>query len=229
MPLYVQNGNLLNKAGTLGTSAGCCCYPPPPPPPKCFCNCAEGGFDFCDPYEVIFFNTETNCPGFAWPNQYDLPCFNLVLGGFADVKLYFGTTAQGYPFSRQWLKDEALETYDGQSCSFAIHMCYRQRYATSRCMRDGVCICLNTSGVTTEDWHVWFFDCNLEAWIDVTGDILTTSRAVAFSPGFSLGPENNCSDCEWDNGNPPPVPAEPDPCGYDITTGPCKTITGNFP
>jgi hypothetical protein len=25
MPLYVQNGSLLNKAGTLGTSAGCCC------------------------------------------------------------------------------------------------------------------------------------------------------------------------------------------------------------
>jgi hypothetical protein len=25
MPLYVQNGNLLNKNGTLGTSVGCCC------------------------------------------------------------------------------------------------------------------------------------------------------------------------------------------------------------
>jgi hypothetical protein len=25
MPLYVQNGNLLKKAGALGTSAGCCC------------------------------------------------------------------------------------------------------------------------------------------------------------------------------------------------------------
>jgi hypothetical protein len=25
MPLYVQNGKLLKKAGTLGTSAGCCC------------------------------------------------------------------------------------------------------------------------------------------------------------------------------------------------------------
>jgi hypothetical protein len=25
MPLYIQNGKLLNKTGTLGTSAGCCC------------------------------------------------------------------------------------------------------------------------------------------------------------------------------------------------------------
>ena len=25
MPLYTQNGNLLNKTGTLGTSVGCCC------------------------------------------------------------------------------------------------------------------------------------------------------------------------------------------------------------
>ena len=25
MPLYVQNGKLLNKTGTLGTSVGCCC------------------------------------------------------------------------------------------------------------------------------------------------------------------------------------------------------------
>jgi hypothetical protein len=32
MPLYTQNGNLLNKTGTLGTSVGCCCDPPVPPP-----------------------------------------------------------------------------------------------------------------------------------------------------------------------------------------------------
>ena len=30
MPLYVQNGNLLNKTGTLGTSVGCCCNPQGP-------------------------------------------------------------------------------------------------------------------------------------------------------------------------------------------------------
>ena len=29
MPLYVQNGSLLNKSGTLGTSVGCCCGLPP--------------------------------------------------------------------------------------------------------------------------------------------------------------------------------------------------------
>jgi len=49
MPLYVQNGNLLNKAGTLGTSAGCCCYPPPPPPPQCCCD--ETGIRALQPEE----------------------------------------------------------------------------------------------------------------------------------------------------------------------------------
>lgn len=39
MPLYVQNGNLLNKTGTLGTSVGCCCDPPVPPPPQELCCC----------------------------------------------------------------------------------------------------------------------------------------------------------------------------------------------
>lgn len=42
MPLYVQNGNLLNKTGTLGTSVGCCCDPPVPPPALCCCD--EQGF-----------------------------------------------------------------------------------------------------------------------------------------------------------------------------------------
>lgn len=42
MPLYQQNGNLLNKTGTLGTSVGCCCDPPAPPPPLCCCD--EEGF-----------------------------------------------------------------------------------------------------------------------------------------------------------------------------------------
>jgi hypothetical protein len=44
MPLYVQNGNLLNKTGTLGTSVGCCCDPPVPPPPEELCCCDEEGF-----------------------------------------------------------------------------------------------------------------------------------------------------------------------------------------
>lgn len=37
MSLYVQNRNLLNKNGTLGTSVGCCCDPPVPPPPDLCC------------------------------------------------------------------------------------------------------------------------------------------------------------------------------------------------
>jgi hypothetical protein len=228
MPLYVQNGKLIQKAGALGTSAGCCCGGRTPP--ECSCNCAEGGFDFCDPNEIIDFTDENTCPGpGGWPPQYDVPCFDFLLGNFGHVKLYFGTTTQGYPFSRQWLKDKAIETYDNATCSFAIHCCYRLRSATSRCMRDGACICVNSSLVSTYDWHVWYFDCNAKAWLDVTGDILTTNRQVDFGANNPLGPENGCSDCEWENGNPPPFPAEPDPCDYDITTGPCNNITGGFP
>jgi hypothetical protein len=66
MPLYVQNGNLLNKTGTLGISVGCCCYPPPPPPPP---PCAEGsadctqiiGNDYPECFEII--RSETVCSG----------------------------------------------------------------------------------------------------------------------------------------------------------------------
>jgi hypothetical protein len=35
MPLYSQNGRLIQKAGALGTSVGCCCDPPVPPPETC--------------------------------------------------------------------------------------------------------------------------------------------------------------------------------------------------
>jgi hypothetical protein len=47
MPLYVQNGNLLNKTGTLGTSVGCCC-----PPPSC--NCPEGPIEIPSSVTVVF-------------------------------------------------------------------------------------------------------------------------------------------------------------------------------
>ncbi len=40
MPLYVQNGSLLNKTGTLGTSVGCCC---PPEVDRCCCIADEFG------------------------------------------------------------------------------------------------------------------------------------------------------------------------------------------
>jgi hypothetical protein len=40
MSLYVQNGNLLNKTGTLGTSVGCCCSPDVD---KCCCIADEFG------------------------------------------------------------------------------------------------------------------------------------------------------------------------------------------
>jgi hypothetical protein len=60
MPLYVQNGNLLNKTGTLGTSVGCCCDPPvpPPPPPENVCCCLEN---------TITVSTAEECDGTTSP------------------------------------------------------------------------------------------------------------------------------------------------------------------
>jgi hypothetical protein len=63
--LYVQNRNLLNKNGTLGTSVGCCCDPPVPPPPECCCDeegfrvltgddeCANNSFAVPDPAKTV--------------------------------------------------------------------------------------------------------------------------------------------------------------------------------
>lgn len=47
MPLYVQNGKLLKKGGTLGTSAGCCCQPPG-------CNCPLGPIQVPSSVTVVF-------------------------------------------------------------------------------------------------------------------------------------------------------------------------------
>jgi hypothetical protein len=58
MPLYVQNGNLLNKTGTLGTSVGCCCDPPVPPPTE-LCCCGESS--------VTKVNSAEECDGTTSP------------------------------------------------------------------------------------------------------------------------------------------------------------------
>lgn len=231
MSLYQQNGNLLNKTGTLGTSVGCCCDPPVPPPPEelCPCNCTGSGFDFCDDFEVIDLSYDPNCPGAGQVTQYNIPCYGVEFVDFSDIKAYFGTAAQGYPFSYQWLKDSAIEAYENETCSFAIHLCQKVRASISRCMRGDECICVNGSATVTTDWRVQFFDCELEAWVDITDDILTDNRTVGLNPGNVLGPANNCVDCEFDNGNPPAPPADPGPCDYDITAGECENITGNFP
>ena len=58
MPLYLQNGNLLNKTGTLGTSVGCCCDPPVPPPPENVCCCLE---------DEVTVSTAEECDGTTSP------------------------------------------------------------------------------------------------------------------------------------------------------------------
>jgi hypothetical protein len=67
MPLYVQNGKLIQKAGALGTSAGCCCGAPPPGPQCC---CDETGF------RVL--NEGDECTGSQFPVPDPTPTITLV-------------------------------------------------------------------------------------------------------------------------------------------------------
>jgi len=67
MPLYVQNGKLIQKAGALGISAGCCCGAPPPGPQCC---CDETGF------RVL--NEGDECTGSQFPVPDPTPTITLV-------------------------------------------------------------------------------------------------------------------------------------------------------
>jgi len=67
MPLYVQNGKLIQKAGALGTSVGCCCGAPPPGPQCC---CDETGF------RVL--NEGDECTGSQFPVPDPTPTISLV-------------------------------------------------------------------------------------------------------------------------------------------------------
>ena len=206
-------------------ACGCCAL-------RCDCSTCGDPFVFCDIYYAVEFPYNTGCQGIV-NTPYDIPCFGPVRGGFDLVKLYFGKTSQGYPFSRQLLKDEAVDAYDNAGCSFAFHACQKIRSSSSRCMRGEECICLNGSSTESLQWYVLVFDCNQEKWVDVTGDILSPSREVFQSFGPVYGPANNCSECEWDNGNPPPPPSDPGACHYDTTPGQCSSSssssTGSFP
>jgi hypothetical protein len=74
MPLYVQNGNLIQKAGALGSSAGCCCT-------KVLCILQQSGVvpGFSgssvafsgngDPYKTLNFFGVTG----YWLGAYDYP------------------------------------------------------------------------------------------------------------------------------------------------------------
>jgi hypothetical protein len=82
MPLYVQNGKLIQKAGTLGTSAGCCCGKS--------CNCLSS----CSLTQgtVSFTYTTSNCPNTIYrPNN---------LGHIQEQKIGFlGNLPSGYGVS----------------------------------------------------------------------------------------------------------------------------------
>jgi len=115
MPLYVQNGSLLNKTGTLGTSVGCCCDPPVPPPPAELCCCLES---------TVTVSTAEECDGTTSPvadPMVDLEDITIVVD-------WDGLTATlDYPFFSQFaseavdfscLKDNEEEAFDATERSF---------------------------------------------------------------------------------------------------------------
>jgi hypothetical protein len=80
MPLYVQNGKLIQKAGALGTSAGCCCGGNPGP----LCCCDETGF------RVL--NEGEECTGSQFPVPDPTPTITLVFEwcGLTAEQLFSG-------------------------------------------------------------------------------------------------------------------------------------------
>lgn len=120
MPLYQQNGNLLNKTGTLGTSVGCCC-----PPPEC--NCSGG------PIEIPSSVTIELSLGDFIPTFFSGVCTHADAVAFiegtyvlsptvfnTDFTIYTLTTESGAEISLKWY---CTIGNSGQTADFSVVLC----------------------------------------------------------------------------------------------------------
>jgi hypothetical protein len=120
MPLYVQDGKLLQKSGALGTSVGCCCSPPG-------CNCPEGPieipssvtieFSLGDFIPTLFSGVCTQDDAVAFiEGTYVLSptVFNI------DFIIYTLTTESGAEVSLKWYCNLGLS---GQTADFSLVLC----------------------------------------------------------------------------------------------------------
>ena len=100
MPLYVQNGKLIQKAGALGTNAGCCCAAGP-----CDSQCNGLGA----PANLTF--TISNASGLAFsvfnPNgSYIVPsAYNVFLDCFVYRGFFYNNVSPGCVFGYSFISE----------------------------------------------------------------------------------------------------------------------------
>jgi hypothetical protein len=98
MPLYTQNGKLLNKTGTLGTSVGCCCDDPPPS----VSNCCSGAAVTVARSVTVTITLGTNLGSFN-PTSCSTAQAEAVING--TYVLPFDAAASGYAIYKTTLSN----------------------------------------------------------------------------------------------------------------------------
>ena len=205
MPLYVQNGKLIQKAGKLGTSAGCCCGDGDPCEDCCQCNEVLG----LPPYEPVSIDDISFC-GYNQYASVDAPCSLVGIGSFAGsfpsgvVVSIFGSGGD-----TGWLKQSAIDSYEDCNCKFAVLVSVQERAAVSGndFPNPGDCGCIAYSITYCYNYRILKYRCDT-TWEDVTEELLTENRNC-FPNNWATLPE----DC-------PPKPAFPPIPTENICTGP---------
>ena len=129
MPLYVQNGNLLNKTGTLGTSVGCCCAPPG-------CNCPEGPIEIPSSVTVEFSLGDFISQFFNGVCTHD-DAVDAIEGTYVlsptvidqEFVLYTLTTGSGAVVSLKWF---CTQSVNGRTAEFSFAFCDSSKQCFAR-------------------------------------------------------------------------------------------------
>ena len=200
MPLYVQNGKLIQKAGKLGTSAGCCCGDGDPCEDCCSCNEVLG----IPPYEPVLGEDISFCGYQGW-RSVDNPCTLSIIGNFAGsfpqaviVPIFGPATGFG------WLKQSAIDAYTDCNCRFAVLVSSQIRADVSSA---DDCECIAYSITTCYNYRILKYLCD-HTWEDVTDELLSEHRDCSPNNWPAL-PERCAAKPAF-----PPIPTE------NICTGP---------
>jgi hypothetical protein len=166
MPLYSQNGRLIQKAGALGTSVGCCCDDPPPPLPP---TCAEGS-DWCEEiigndYPACFesIRTETVCSGAFFEETRTFGDCNPIL------------SFKG-PCSDPAFPNVPAE-YDNCYCVSIASVCSNYAYNIQIDPETEACICLKRIEVTRYRTADFVFNADTCEWMKVDERLTTETTS----------------------------------------------------
>lgn len=119
MPLYLQNGKLLQKAGALGTSAGCCC--------SSGCNCSGGPIEIPSTVTVEYSLGDFVSQAFNGTCTHD-DAVAFIEGTYvlspsainSDYVIYALTAESGAVVSLKWFCNLGIS---GQTATFTFASC----------------------------------------------------------------------------------------------------------